>query len=81
MNGRGKSEICQTSVAVVTDKNSGLVKGYWGGPNRPDENIYPIQVPVYDVVRVKIVETFGHIQYLGRITLSVKAMTREDSPG
>ena len=72
MNSRGKPEIGQTSVAVVTDKNSGLVKGYRGGPNRPDENIYPIQVSVYDVVRVKIVETFSHIQYLGRITLSVK---------
>ena len=49
-------------MAVAIYENSGLVKGYQGGPNRPNENIYSIQVSVYGVVCVKVVETFGHIQ-------------------
>ena len=34
--------------------------------------MYPIQIPVYGVVSVKIVKTFGHIQYLDRIMSPVK---------
>ena len=41
-NNRRKLEIGQTGVAVVTDENSGLAKGYRRGLNRSDENIYPI---------------------------------------
>ena len=59
-------------MAVTTNENPGLTKGYQWGPNRPNKNIYPIQASVYDAVCVKIVETFSHIQYLERITLSVR---------
>ena len=72
VNNRGKLEICQTSMAVTANKNSGLAKGYRWGPNRPNENTYRIQASVYDVVCVKIVETFSYIQYLDRIMLPVK---------
>ena len=71
-NNREKLKVGQTSVAITTDENSGLAKGYRGGPSRPNENTYPVQVPVHDVARVKIAETFGHIQYLYRIMLPLK---------
>ena len=71
-NNREKLKIGQTSVVIVTNENSGLAKGYRWGPNRSNENTYPIQAPVYDVIRVKIVETFGYIQYLDRVRLPVK---------
>ena len=65
------------SVAIVTNENPGLAKGYRWGPNRLNENIYPIQVSMYNVVCVKIIETFSNIQYLKRITLSIKWSYRE----
>ena len=76
-NNRRKPEISQASVAVGANDNSGLAKGYRWGPNRPNENIYPIQISVYGVVRVKILETFSYIQQLDKITLSVKCDYRE----
>ena len=76
-NNRRKLDISQTSVAVAADENSGLAKGYQWDSNRSKENIYPIQVSVYSVVRVKIVETFSYIQYLERVTLLVKCSDRK----
>ena len=58
-------------------------QGFWtswrslAGLNQPKGNIYPIQVSVYNVVHMKIVETFSHIQYLERLTLSVRWSCRE----
>ena len=74
---RGKLKIRQTSVAIVTDENAGLTRGYPARQKQPKENTYPIQVPVYyGVVHVKIIEAFRYVQQLGRITLSVKCGSR-----
>jgi len=59
---RGEFEIRQTSVTVVIDENAGLAKGYQRDQKLPKENTCPIQVSVYGVVHVKMVETFGDIQ-------------------
>jgi len=48
-------------------------------PKSLKENTYPIQVSVYGLVCMKIVETFGYIQQLETITLSAKYDCREDS--
>jgi len=55
-------------VAIVTDEDARLSVR----PKLPKGNTYPIQISVYGVVHVKIVETFGYVRQLGRITLSVK---------
>jgi len=47
-------------MAIVIDENAGLVARVIGEAQK--ENTYPIQVSVYYVVRVKIIETFGDIQ-------------------
>ena len=60
-NNRTKLQISQPSMTIITDENGGLVKGYRRGLNEPNEKTYPIQVSVYGVVRVKVVETFGYI--------------------
>ena len=39
-----------------------IPNGHQREPEWPEERTYPFQVSVRDVVRVKIVETFGHIQ-------------------
>jgi len=77
-NDQSELEIRQTSVAVVTDENIGLAKSYRCGPKRLEENTYPFQVSVCDVVRVKIVKAFGYVQQLGRIMLSIKYDYREE---
>ena len=46
----------------MTDENAGLTKGYQWAPSWPKEHTHLIQVSVYDVVCVKVVETFGYIQ-------------------
>lgn len=50
-------------MAVVIDENAGLVAKVIGeAQKRPKEKTCPVQVSVYDVIRVKIAETFGDIQ-------------------
>jgi len=71
-NDRSELKIRQTSVAAVINENIGLAKGYRSDSERVEENAHPFQVSVYGVVRVKIVKTFGYVQQLGRITLSIK---------
>ena len=46
----------------MIDENVELARDYKCDPKRPKENTCPIQVPVYDVARVEIAETFGNIQ-------------------
>ena len=59
---RGKLEIRQTSVTIVINENARLVTRVIDEAEITQRKTYPIQGSMYDMVRVKIVETFGHIQ-------------------
>ena len=59
-------------MTVVIDENIILVKGHRWGPERFEGNSYSFQASVCDIVCVKVVKAFGHVQQLERITFSAK---------
>ena len=57
----GKLNGRQTSVAVAIYEDAGLLQGRRCGLRQSQEQTYPFQVSMDDLVRMKIAETFSNI--------------------